>query len=268
MLQIACDTHTHTFFSRHAYSTVEENVRAAAEQGFELLGITDHFSPMIRGVGPEGASMREFQEYLNMGMWPRMWHGVQLMHGCEADIVDLEGHLYGWDIPVTYHLSVPAEPPYALLQDEIFDRCDYVVASVHEHSWAREATREQNTSMYLQVLEHPKVLILGHPGRSGLDFDEEAVAEAARDAGKLIEINEASFFGRNHAQERCTQIARACARVGCMVSTASDAHISYDVARLDRTLELLESIDFPQHLIATRDADTFLSVWKNAVGTN
>lgn len=267
MLQIACDTHTHTLFSRHAYSTVEENVRAAAEQHFELLGITDHFSPMIRGVGPEGASMREFQEYINMRMWPREWHGVYLMHGCEADIVDLDGHLYGWDIPITYHLSIAAEPPYEMLQERVFLQCDYVVASVHEHSWAAGATREQNTQMYLRALEHPKVLILGHTGRSGLDFDELAVAEAARDAGKLIEINEASLFGRYSVSiARCTEIARACARVGCMVSTASDAHISYDVARLDRTRELLEGIGFPAHLVATRDAQTFLGVCEEALG--
>ncbi|MBR3235010.1 MAG: phosphatase [Atopobiaceae bacterium] len=263
MVRLACDVHTHTIFSRHAYSTVEENVRAAAACNFELLGVTDHFSPMIHGVGPEGASMREFQEFINMRMWPREWHGVQLMHGCEADIVDLQGRLFGWDIPVTYHLSVPAEPPYTMLADVVFSNCQYVIASVHEHGWAEGATREQNTQMYVRALEHPKVLILGHTGRSGLDFDEEAVAEAARDAGKLIEINEASFFGRNNALERCEQIACACARVGCMVSTASDAHISYDVARLERVRALLERVDFPQHLVATRSAEAFLEVYEN-----
>ena len=46
MLHIRCDTHTHTIYSRHAYSTVEENVRAAAELGIGLLGSTDHYSSM------------------------------------------------------------------------------------------------------------------------------------------------------------------------------------------------------------------------------
>ena len=36
MDRIKCDTHTHTLYSRHAYSTIEENVRAAAERGLEL----------------------------------------------------------------------------------------------------------------------------------------------------------------------------------------------------------------------------------------
>ena len=47
MLQNRCDTHTHTLYSRHAYSTVRENVIAARDAGLELLGITDHFSDML-----------------------------------------------------------------------------------------------------------------------------------------------------------------------------------------------------------------------------
>ena len=45
--------------------------------------------------------------------------------------------------------------------------------------------------MYLNVLAEPKVFILGHVGRSGCRSDVDAVLTAARDAHKLIEINEA-----------------------------------------------------------------------------
>ena len=49
---IKCDTHTHTLFSKHAYSTIEENVRAAAEAGMELLASTDHYSAMLYPDAP------------------------------------------------------------------------------------------------------------------------------------------------------------------------------------------------------------------------
>ena len=49
---IKCDTHTHTLFSKHAYSTIEENVRAAAEAGMELLASTDHYSAMLYPEAP------------------------------------------------------------------------------------------------------------------------------------------------------------------------------------------------------------------------
>ena len=262
MLHIACDTHTHTTFSRHAYSTVEENVRAAAEQRFELLGVTDHFSSMVHPEPTTGTDLRDYQHFLNFEVWPETWFGVRLMHGCEADIVDLEGHLYGWDKPLEWSLGGPADGTETL-QEAVFRGCDYVIASVHSHRWAEGATRAQLTQMYVQALAHPKVLILGHIGRTGLDIDIDAVAEEARDRGKLIEINEASLFGRQDSSARCREIARRCKVVGCMVATGTDAHISHDVARLDRTRTLLEELGFPARLVATRDADAFLSTWQS-----
>jgi putative hydrolase len=265
MLHISCDIHTHTVFSRHAYSTVEENVRAAAELRFELLGVTDHFSPMVHPEPVTGVDLRDFQEFLNFEVWPETWHGVRLMHGCEADIVDLEGHLFGWDLPIERNLGGPAGDTTQTLQQAVFDGCDYVIASVHSHPWAAGASREQLTQMYVRALENPKVLVLGHVGRSGLDFDIDEVAQAARDLGKLIEINESSLYGRQDSSERCLHIAQRCRAAGCMVATGSDAHISCDVARLDRARALLEEAGIPPRLVATRDAETFLKVWERAV---
>ena len=68
MLTNRCDVHTHTLFSRHAYSTIRENVLAAAEQGVEVLGDTEHFSCMLF---PE-QRMRDFQFFFNFGAWPKV----------------------------------------------------------------------------------------------------------------------------------------------------------------------------------------------------
>ena len=92
MYRIECDTHTHTLYSRHAYSTIEENIRAAAEAGIKLLASTDHFSDMLYD---DYKSLKNYQYMLCLGNWPRVWHGVTLLRGCEADIVDMEGHLFG-----------------------------------------------------------------------------------------------------------------------------------------------------------------------------
>ena len=74
MLENRCDVHTHTVASRHAYSTVEENVRAASERGVDLLGVTDHFSCMTSvGVQTDGtgADIRDYQSFLDTVVWPR-----------------------------------------------------------------------------------------------------------------------------------------------------------------------------------------------------
>ena len=93
MIEIRCDVHTHTLFSRHAYSTIEENVRAAGAQGMELLGSTDHLGSMLAAhTDFTGAdSLENYQFFVNQRVWPRTWHGVELRRGAEIDIVDLEG---------------------------------------------------------------------------------------------------------------------------------------------------------------------------------
>lgn len=45
--RILGDVHTHTLYSRHAYSTIQENVRAASAAGLEILGSTDHLSSIF-----------------------------------------------------------------------------------------------------------------------------------------------------------------------------------------------------------------------------
>ncbi|MBQ6522450.1 MAG: hypothetical protein IJI15_06470, partial [Atopobiaceae bacterium] len=166
-MRFACDPHVHTFFSRHAYSTLEENLRAASARGLELIGITEHYSKML---WPED-DPRNFQYYMNFGVWPREVDGVYLCHGAEADIVDLEGHLFGHDIMVDHHFSGRALKDPRTLKDIAFKDCDYVIASVHDKTFAKDATQAQVTQAYLGALDDPQVFILGHIGRTGLDID-------------------------------------------------------------------------------------------------
>ena len=142
---------------------------------------------------------------------------------------------------------------------------DYAIASVHASEFAKGATPAEVTRMYVRALDNPHVLVLGHIGRSGLEFDLDDVLVAARERGKLIEINESTLRGSTRAAA-CERIARRCAELGVMVSTGTDAHVSAAVGAFSRTRELLEAVSFPQSLVATADADVFLDVMRRAVG--
>ena len=265
MLHIACDVHTHTIASRHAYSTIEENVRAAAEQRIELVGSTDHFSRMVATPRDGAYDLRDYQHFINCDCWPRTWCGLRVLHGCEADIVDLDGNLFGHDQELTEAIDgTPYETPRTL-EGRVLSSCDYAIASVHASEFAKGATPEQVTRMYVRALDNPHVLVLGHIGRSGLEFDLDEVLVAARERGKLIEINESTLRGSARAAA-CERIARRCAELGVMVSTGTDAHVSAEIGAFPRTRELLEAVSFPQSLVATADADVFLDVMRRAVG--
>ncbi|MCI1665735.1 MAG: phosphatase [Atopobiaceae bacterium] len=257
-----CDVHTHTVFTRHAYSTIEENVRAASEAGLELLGSADHFSDMMYPAD----DYRDWQYFINMAAWPREWHGVRLLHGIECDIVDLSGHLFGWDVPVADSIVGDARDSHRTLYESIVPRQDYAIASIHGKVFCKGATQGSLTDMYVGALDDPHVLILGHTGRSGIDFDIDTVLAHAKQTHKLIEINEHSFGSSRHIDGRCRDIACRCAEMGVQIAVNTDAHISCAVGRFDQSLDLLESIHFPQELVATRSAEAFLAAREAALG--
>ena len=261
-MRILCDVHNHTLYSRHAYSTIEENVRAAAEVGLELLGSADHFSRMLFPEVDGLPDIRDYQYFMNYTSWPREWHGVTLLHGCEACIVDLEGHLYGWDI------NIEANNGWGWygkrnLQSEVFEDCDFVIASIHDDAFCEGASLAQTTAMYIGALEQERVIALGHVGRAGIPFDFDEVLTAARDMHKMIEINAHSVRDGRHLPI-CRDIAVRCAELGVTISVASDAHISTRIGRFETVEAMLDEIGFPEELVACRNREAFLAAMRAA----
>ena len=260
--QIACDVHTHTLFSRHAYSTVSENVAVCRERGIELLGSTDHFSEMLF---PE-QHIRNFQYFLNQDIWPRVWDGVTLLHGAEVDIVSLDGGLFGQDIDVSETIVGNPYREAGSLFDRVTGQLDYLIASVHNGAFTKGAPLARTTNMYVRALENPKVFILGHTGRSGVPFDYDEVLTVAKEKHKLIEINEHSLEvdSRGWFHTVCSRIAQRCAEMGVGIVVSTDAHVASVIGRFPHAQDMLESIGFPRELIMNRDRTTFLGALADA----
>ena len=252
MIKIKTDTHTHTLASGHAYSTIEENLRAGKEQGLELVGITDHFSSFF----VPSTDFACFGFFINKKALPEVWHGVRLLFGAEVDIIDLKGNLFGHDLYIPYPNKNGVKLTY---EEGILNRLDYLIASVHYKDFAANSTVVENTELYIKALEHENVKILGHIGRSGLEFDIDEVVKAAKSLNKMIEINEASFGHGETVRERCLKVALACAKYGTKIAVNSDAHSSFEIGKYPNTKNFLDEIDFPVELIGNRDAETFLS---------
>lgn len=253
---LAADIHTHTLYSRHAYSTIMENAAAAQAVGLEVLGSADHFSCMT-SVEP---SVRNYQFFVNQEVWPRMWGNTLLLRGAEADIVSLEGELFGQSIPAPENIT---GQPYAC-ERSLFERCtetlDYLVASVHRKDFAEGASVAQATDMYVAALDDPKVFVLGHIGRSGVEFDLDTVLTEAARRHKLVEINEHSVHGGpgRTVYKECRRIAERCAELGVGITTSTDAHIATDIGRFEQTEGLLEEIHFPEELVMNRSRAVLL----------
>ena len=82
-MKIALDVHTHTLASGHAFSTLQEMARAAADKGLEVLGITEH-SPGIPGTCDP-------IYFRNLHVVPRRMYGIELLLGAEINSIICSG---------------------------------------------------------------------------------------------------------------------------------------------------------------------------------
>jgi len=210
-MKMMADLHIHTVASGHAFSTLQEMAQGAAKKGIKILGFTEH-GPALPG-GPH------IYFFYNLGIVPREIYGVEILRGTEANIVDKEGNL---DLPA-----------------ELLAILDLVWVGLHLYQsvpWSRE----ENTQALLKALANPYVDGIVHPGNPEFPIDAEKVVRAVKETGKVLELNNSSFLSRQGSQENCLKIARLAKEVGALVMVNSDAHISYDLGRLDRVNCLLQ----------------------------
>lgn len=217
------DLHTHTIASGHAYNTLYEMVHAAADKKVQLLGVTDH-APMVPGA------CHPFY-FRNFRVIPRVLFGVNLMMGCELNIIDYDG-------------TIDLEPEYR-------KRLDFAIASIHEQCYEVGSTA-QNTAAYLAAMKNPDVHIIGHPDDGRVPVDFETLVCAAKEAHVLLEFNASSLHPRSHrVNSRANYITmlELCRRYQVSIILDSDAHCAEDVAEHSRAHALLREIDFPEELV-------------------
>ena len=222
-MEIKTDLHCHTIASTHAYSTIMELAQSAAAKGMEAIAMTDH------GIAlPDAPHMWHFE---NLRSLPAYMHGIRILKGCEANIVDPAGTL---DMP-----------------ERLLKRFDIVVASIHAPSYGGEPGGD-HTAAYMAAVENPYVDIIGHSGNPNYRYDYDKVLLKAKELHKLIEINDHSFVVRQENVALCRMIALKCKEYGVHITVDSDAHFCGDVGDYTRAETMLREIDFPEEFIANR----------------
>lgn len=230
MRPLEVDAHTHTIASGHAYGTIQEMAKAAAERKVKLLGITEHTSS-IPGTCDD-------IYFMNLKVVPRELFGVELMLGAELNIIDYEG---GLDLP-----------------QKDFRHLDLRIASLHTQS-LRPGSREENTAAVLGAIRNPGVDLIGHPIDGTFPLDYEPIVRAAAENHVLLEVNNHALRSANrlNAFENCCTMLRLCKRWEVCVSCNSDAHFMTDVANTSHIAPVFEAVDFPEALILNYSARRF-----------
>lgn len=233
-MKIIADTHCHTIASTHAYSTVLENINAAADAGLRFVAITDHGKAMPGSPGP--------WYFENLSVIPREVNGVFVLRGIEANVLDIYGSI---DV-----------------SQDVLDKLDWVVASMHELTFHERENIKSCTDAWLNVAKNPDVNVIGHSGVNAFKFDYERVIPEFGKNGKLVEINNSSFKIRKDSYHNCLEIASLCKKYGVSVVLDSDAHFCTQIGDLRKSIDFLAQIDFPEELIINANVERFTNYLK------
>lgn len=217
------DIHTHTIASGHAYNTLYEMAKAAADNGMELFGSSDH-GPALPGSCHE-------MYFCNFKAIPEELFGVKLLMGCELNILDYEGTLD--------------------LKEWLLKRIHYGIASIHDLCY-KIGTRDENTAATINAMKSPFVQIIGHPDNARIPLDYSSLVKSAKEYHVLLEVNNSSLkpgSPRPGAKDNYYTMLDLCRKYNVSVIVNSDSHCAADAGRHDYAMALLDEMDFPEELV-------------------
>lgn len=225
-MHFVADLHIHTLASGHAFSTVLEIARAAADKGLEIIALTDH--------GPCMPAAPHEYHFSNQVVIPDRLFGVRVLKGIEANVMDRDGRLD--------------------LDEGRLARLDIVLAGFHTNC-APYGSVEENTLMMINAMKNPWVDAIVHPGNPEYPIDEEKVARAAAEHGVALEINNSSLtVSRKGSLPHCDNIARLAKEHGCKIMVGSDSHFALNVGDFGAAEELIARNGIPPERILNTSA--------------
>ena len=228
------DLHVHTDWSGDGRSTLTEMLDAAVVRGLEYVVITDHAEDLV----------------MNGLSRDRMLEQRETIDGIRSDYPSLEV-LHGAELNIAPDGSIDYDA-------EFLAGFDFGVASVHSHF---DLSRTEQTQRLVTAMRNPAVTVVGHPSgrrigsRSGIDFDADAVFDAAAETGTAMEIN----CSLNRLDLAAPLLRRAVETSGAMFAISTDAHHTSDYANVQWGIAQARKGWVPrERVINSRDVASFL----------
>lgn len=164
--------HVHTTYS-DGRSSLANIVDRARELGYSYIAITDHSKSASYANGlDEERLLEQWEEIEDLN---RKYSDFTILKGIEVDILP--------DGSLDY-------------SDDVLGKFDLVIASIHFHF---KMSRQEMTRRLIRAIENKHTHIIGHLtgrlllSRDGYDIDIYQVIEAAREYGKVLEINSSPY---------------------------------------------------------------------------
>ena len=228
MKKLTADIHMHTLASGHAYGTIREMAAVAKDQNLSLIWISEH----AHGIpGTENPFY-----YLNLEVIPRMINGVEVLHGCEINVLN-GGRLS--------------------LGQEYIEFLDYALVGIHGQCYEDEG-REKNTENLIACMKNPKVHFVSHPDDDHTPLNYERLVQAAGQYHVALEVNNSSLVKkayRINCYKNYKTMLKLCQQYQIPIIVSSDAHDPYWVGNFELAYELLGELQFSDELILNNDVE-------------
>ncbi|MGI6010104.1 MAG: phosphatase [Ruminococcus sp.] len=228
IITLTADIHMHTLVSGHAYGTIREMMHAAKEKGLKLIGISEH--------GPGIPAAMDPFYFLNLQVIPRVIEGVELIHGCEVNVLN-GGRLS--------------------LEQKYMDHLDYAIVGIHKECYENE-DREKNTRNVIECMKNEKVHFVSHPDDDHTPLDYEMLVLAAKEYQVALELNNSSLVKKDrrlNCYENYRTMLALCEKHQVPIIVSSDAHDPAWVGEFTLARRLLEETGFDETLILNTSPD-------------
>ena len=197
------DLHCHSR-ATDGRDTIAAMAKAAAARGYEYLSINDHSRHVTVAHGLD--RKRLLGQVHAIDRLNARLDGITVLKSVEVDILE-DGRL---DLP-----------------DGVLKELDFTVCAIH---YGFGYSRARQTARILRAMDNPYFSILAHPtgrlinAREAYDVDLERVLEAARERGRILELN--AQPDRLDLDDRGCRLAK---EMGVKVAISTDAHRAADL---------------------------------------
>ncbi len=238
MLNFKADLHIHSLASGHAYSSITELARAAADKDLELIAITDH--------GPEMPGSCHSYHFGNLKALPAEIHGVKIITGVEANIGP-DGSLD--------------------LGSRFRNRLDFIAAGIHDDAIYVGDYKENCTKAIIAAIESGTVDMITHPVSNFNPVNIEKIARAASKHQVILEINASSYApGRSIDRGNLDQDIKLCQLAiddpNLLLALNSDAHFHDLIGYIEPAREVVKKSGISPERFINYSADKFINYLK------
>ena len=235
-LHILADLHTHTLFSRHAYSTLQENITAAVSNGMQYLAVTDHYY----GDGTELDRENEVSRFRYLPEINRYVSDIKIIGGGEFNLGQTP---FQWNL--LQHLT------WKLTGLHRFHRKPETLSAEEVYHLFCNAAAEYTAFAHIERSLH-KI----SDGRYGCDLCPEIrnlleqIVMLAKQKHIYLEVNERSFSQQANGSVRRLEYWLSAAReMQCLICIGSDAHYAGQIGSFPHSEEILSRLAYPEELI-------------------